>query len=375
MIKVLKINAYYEKYLRQFYANNPAVVNQDYHQNMQSLFADHFGVSNSWETTLQATGDFEVWEVIINDTLSQQKWYTTFHKGKISHPEPLEILKTQIDHFQPDVIIEDAGNLIQPAFRKQCRANHPQLKLILAYDGYALSDKSLFEGVDLMMSCIPAIVADYRQLGHQTFLVPFAFNPLLLGQLKKTTPPIASSFVGSVSLGHEERINFIKALHKKTPTKFWLGNFDWRELARRTLSSTLQGKPGELKDAFQLYMLNEGPAFGKAMLEILYNSLVTFNLHGKGAPNAGNMRMYEATGVGTCLVTDWKPGIEQLWKPDEEIVVYRSQEEAIEKINYLCTHPDIAIAIGKKGHERTFEDYQYKKRLSPVIQFIYDKMA
>ena len=62
------------------------------------------------------------------------------------------------------------------------------------------------------------------------------------------------------------------------------------------------------------------PKFGKAMYELLAKSLVTFNAHGQCDANngrtkfvAGNIRLFEATGSGCCLLTDNLPHLEEFF--------------------------------------------------------------
>jgi spore maturation protein CgeB len=77
--------------------------------------------------------------------------------------------------------------------------------------------------------------------------------------------------------------------------------------------------------------------FGLAMYQKLADSKVTLNNHIDIATiSASNMRLYEATGIGTCLLTDWKPDLEQLFEPDREVVTYKSAAEAIEKVNLFA---------------------------------------
>ena len=42
------------------------------------------------------------------------------------------------------------------------------------------------------------------------------------------------------------------------------------------------------------------------------------------------MRLYEATGVGTLLVTDYKDNLHEMFIPGKEVVVYRDADEAVE---------------------------------------------
>ena len=42
------------------------------------------------------------------------------------------------------------------------------------------------------------------------------------------------------------------------------------------------------------------------------------------------MRLYEATGMGSLLLTDRKDNLRQLFEEDHEIVTYESKEEALD---------------------------------------------
>ncbi len=83
------------------------------------------------------------------------------------------------------------------------------------------------------------------------------------------------------------------------------------------------------------------------------------------------MRLYEATGVGTCLLTDWKANLPNLFTLDVEVVAYRSAEECIEKVRYLLDHEDVRQAIAAAGQRRTLRDHTTRQRaeqLDDIIQ-------
>ena len=48
------------------------------------------------------------------------------------------------------------------------------------------------------------------------------------------------------------------------------------------------------------------PLFGKDMLKILRKSKILINKHIEDTEYANNMRLFEATGSGTMLLTDYK---------------------------------------------------------------------
>jgi len=70
------------------------------------------------------------------------------------------------------------------------------------------------------------------------------------------------------------------------------------------------------------------------MYQVLRDSLLTLNHHGDVGPYANNLRLFEATGVGTLLITDWKENLAEMFEPGKEVIVYRTPEECAELIKY-----------------------------------------
>ena len=76
------------------------------------------------------------------------------------------------------------------------------------------------------------------------------------------------------------------------------------------------------------------------MFEILLRTKISFNRHINVAENyANNMRLYEATGMGSLLLTDKKDNLENLFEIDKEIITYTSKEEALEKGEFFIRNP------------------------------------
>jgi spore maturation protein CgeB len=107
------------------------------------------------------------------------------------------------------------------------------------------------------------------------------------------------------------------------------------------------------------------------MYEIISQSKITLNNHIDDAKNeAANMRLFEATGVGTCLLTDWKENLHELFEPDREVVTYKSVEECIEKVKWLLDHPQEREAIAKAGQARTLKDHTFAQRAIQLDEII-----
>lgn len=111
--------------------------------------------------------------------------------------------------------------------------------------------------------------------------------------------------------------------------------------------------------------------FSLSMYQKLRESQITLNTHiDTSAQYASNMRLYEATGVGTCLLTDWKQNLHEVFEPDVEVVTYRSAEEAIEKFRYLLAHDDERRKIATAGQCRTLRSHTFDVRAQQLHRLI-----
>jgi spore maturation protein CgeB len=95
------------------------------------------------------------------------------------------------------------------------------------------------------------------------------------------------------------------------------------------------------------------------------------NMHVGIAGNcAGNMRMFEVTGVGSCLLTDNKKNISDLFDIGSEILVYNNVEDCIEKINWLNEHEEERKSIASRGHQKTLKYHTVGNRCCQIVDII-----
>ena len=107
------------------------------------------------------------------------------------------------------------------------------------------------------------------------------------------------------------------------------------------------------------------------MYEILSRTKISFNRHIDIALNyANNMRLYEATGMGSLLLTDKKDNLHKLFEIDKEIVTYSSKEEASEKAQYLIANPIKASEIARAGQARTLKEHSYEERMRELLEIL-----
>ena len=169
-----------------------------------------------------------------------------------------------------------------------------------------------------MISQLPATVKLFRALGVRAEVNHLAFEPAILDALPAApAPDVDVSFVGSVSLDHRQRIALLEAVAERYDLKLW-GN-----------------RPQALPASSPLHRCFQGEVWGADMYQVLRRSRITLNSHiDLAGREAGNMRLFEATGVGTFLLTDFKDNLHTLFAPDREVAVWRSIEECVKQIEH-----------------------------------------
>jgi hypothetical protein len=136
----------------------------------------------------------------------------------------------------------------------------------------------------------------------------------------------------------------------------------FRRLPRRTLR---QMYPNRCKT----------PVVGIDYYNVLRESRIIFNKHtDQNMGCVGNLRLFEGTGIGGCLLTDTGKNIDDLFEPGKEIVTYRTVDEAVEKVAYLLDHEDERVEIARAGQKRTLRDHTIFNRcqlIDDVIQSMF----
>jgi len=81
-------------------------------------------------------------------------------------------------------------------------------------------------------------------------------------------------------------------------------------------------------------------------------------------------RIAEICLCGGFVLSEYAPGIEEVFEVDKEIVVFRSREEMVEKIKYYLEHEDERETIADNGYIRALRDYEISKAIPRFINRI-----
>jgi hypothetical protein len=204
------------------------------------------------------------------------------------------------------------------------------------------------------------------------------------GQLRD----VPLSFVGAVTFGrnrHGERAKFLAQLARRIPkVEYRLRIPDTmaylRGIGRELLLDRQFGPAWDLvkqwPDYRRLRRVSKQTVWGRDMYRELSRAQMSLNIHIDAAGNtAANLRLFEATGMGACLVTDWKPNISRLFEEDREIVTFRCVEECCEKVRYLIDHPREREVIAARGQARCLRDHRLDNEIRDIGQWIFDELV
>ncbi|MCB9458345.1 MAG: glycosyltransferase [Anaerolineaceae bacterium] len=109
-----------------------------------------------------------------------------------------------------------------------------------------------------------------------------------------------------------------------------------------------------------------GSALGLEMFRVLSGSTISLNVHGNFMRYGGNMRLFEAAGVGAFQITDDRPGVHEWFYDGAHLVTYSDLDDLRKKVRYYLDHPDERQQIAEAGRERALKHHTYEQRLDAI---------
>jgi spore maturation protein CgeB len=82
------------------------------------------------------------------------------------------------------------------------------------------------------------------------------------------------------------------------------------------------------------------------------------------------MRLYEATGMGSLLVTDAKQNLPDLFEPGGEVIAYNGEDELVEAVQHYASNEPERALIAAAGQRRTLRDHSYARRMAELSMIL-----
>ena len=183
------------------------------------------------------------------------------------------------------------------------------------------------------------------------FYLPECFNPKLHSSAGITAEERKLYECEVVTAGnqHSWRVAIFDQL-SDFDVKIW-GNAPPLWMPKSATSKKYQGRG--------LYNREKAIAFKSA--KIVVNNLLYSEIWGL------NARCFEAAGAGAFQLVDWRPGIQNLFSLDSEIVTYKGMNDLVEKIRYWLPRQEERVAISEAAELRAREHHTYEQRLALMM--------
>jgi len=371
-IKIYKAFHTYQSYLDVFYKRNNHLKKASFQDQRAALIHDGFPWIFSWSEN-NSCEDIEIFETVHNCEHLQKAWS---NKYKNENDWQLQIVYEQIKEQQPNICVLYPPDLFEYDKLEHIRSLVNHEIIFVGYDGMDRQDVTLYNGYDLILTCSDYISNFYKSCGKLTYTLNFCFDESILLKINTLSQPKYSiGFTGSIYQNvHDNRYNLLKKLSKEIDvairSDFGI-DVNYSLFSKNQIKRLVKEK--DIENYLGLWRIsknNPGPVYGLDMFQFLRDSKVSINMHGDKIGFAANVRMYEITGVGSCMLTDWKENIGELFEPGKEIVTYTCLEEACEKSRFLIKNEKIRLQIAKAGQERTLKEYTYKKTILKLLFFL-----
>ena len=119
----------------------------------------------------------------------------------------------------------------------------------------------------------------------------------------------------------------------------------------------------------QFNVANVPNASFEDMIHLYSSSVIGLNFTKSQADGKRQMkaRIFEIPATRTLLLTENAPGIEDLFKIDEEIMTFENEKELLEKVKWVNNNLEKAMKIISCGYERYLKDHTSQIRLQTLI--------
>lgn len=381
-MKIVEVTKLYAKYMEYFYKKNPIALTKTYSQHISEIFNDCNAQSNFLGQELELLGH-ETELFYFNAAELQYTW-----NKELNTKDLFLIVKEQIKNAKPDVLFISDLFCFNEDQLKILKQELPKDTIFVAWHFGILNDFSIrnTKYFEQIYTGSKYMVERLSQYNDNTKLLYHTFSPTVLNRIVKNEKSNTIVFPGSISLDCQltrlemcaEVINanipFIFAgviYGSLVPNNF----FNYLRYIKFKLNHKIENEK-KYKCYEKTLRNNMIPSkFGLDYYQFIYDNNVCINRHADvSGSGSGNMRMTEVTGVGSCLLTDYREENKDLFEPDYEIIEYSSSEELVEKAKWLIDHPNKAKEIAAAGQQRTLKNYTYKNKAELFLSYLNEIM-
>ena len=374
-MKIAVIDTVYQGYVDHLYRDG-SLIRKSWEEQYRATVEGGFPTLSSWVEPLRAKGH-QVMDIWADHMPLQLRWC---RDHGVPTPENtganalsfVDIVAEQIRHFKPDVIL--SGNLY--TFNSDFLESVSDHYRIAVGQHAARLPESDFSKYDAIISSLPNQVEFFNRHHVPSYLVKLAFDSRLLSKVDSSRKTYGLVFAGSVSADHRLRAEALMALGREMPIDVF-GSMPDPE----TFLGNPQNASGLARWSRRVRQILARPAatritihpalWGLEMYQMMGGSRIVFNRHIDAAASyANNLRLYEVTGSGSLLLTDWKTNMSEIFSPGTECVTYRDTDECVRMAKFYLQNDEKREEIARAGHRRVIAEHTYEHRVGDLLRVI-----
>jgi len=247
-MRLLILNMDYPAFLAWLYSEHPALESRTYNEQMQARMESLYGIADFYSGNLRKLGH-EAYDIHPNNEPMQKTWARE-HGVKIRESAPAaqsgrsflqnvrrlaagtmlrrlkplfrplltridkppawfyDILAAQIEHYKPDVLLNQVIYSISGAFLREIK---PGIRLLVGQHAASpLPEARDYSCYDLIISSFPPTLDYFRRRGVPVAPLRLGFEPRVLSFLEPGDPPEELTFIGSLSSVHGSRTDWLE---------------------------------------------------------------------------------------------------------------------------------------------------------------------
>jgi len=85
---------------------------------------------------------------------------------------------------------------------------------------------------------------------------------------------------------------------------------------------------------------------------------------------SSSSRPFELSSMGACIVANPYNGLEEWFEPNKEIIIIKSENEALDLYQYLLKNDSEREAIGKAARERVLKEHTFRHRAKDLVRIV-----
>ena len=373
-MKILILNTVYEPYLNNFYKKNSNVNNILFKDHKEQMLNDFL----TWPTVLanyMNNKGYNVEVIIDNAEILQKTWANENNLKIINGLKWREtIVLGQIKKYKPDLLLILNPEVRHYVYINDAKSDYKKLAFFLGHD---ISNKKLIKQADILFTSSKEYVYNEFPEIENLYQIGVFFPSKVLNKIAHTKKIYDIVFVGNITHQHKRRAEILAYLVKNdVDLKIFssLAKIDFISKVRHIISSIIRRKgirkilttvrdlivPSDFsRNISVLSKVCLSPIYGIDYYKCLSSAKINLNIHiDMTTKFSGNNRMYDVTGVGSCLITDKKITNNNLFEINKEIIEFNSKEDLLKILEGAKSDNYSKVEeIAKRGQEKTLSNY------------------